>query len=176
MFPAVNIGCGWCSRTYEYVSTHMPPTRSRRSTRMTFCSRDRYRLATNRALSPARPAPTMQTSQLSTATSHGVTAEGWGPVIVATVRRSAAYVGAGAYCLVAGAARRRVRDYTTSSLLLASKATSKPSRCMKRGANRVSPAPRSRLPGVEAHDVLDGQPLGRTEVSALRVLGCVVLH
>jgi hypothetical protein len=60
--------------------------------------------------------------------------------------------------------------YSTSSLLLASKATSKPPRCTKRGANRVSPAPRSGLPGVEVHDVLDGQPLGRTEVSAVRVL------
>src|SRR6516165_4807687 len=44
----------------------MPPTRARRSMRMTFWSREWYRLAANRAFSPAMPAPTMQTSQVST--------------------------------------------------------------------------------------------------------------
>lgn len=57
----------------------------------------------------------MQTSQLSTATSRGATAEGWGPVIVATVRRSAAYVSAVAYWL--WVPRRGVEyvTYSTSS-------------------------------------------------------------
>src|ERR1700742_2826645 len=36
LLPAVNIPCGWCNRTYGYVSTLMSPTRRRRSTRMTF--------------------------------------------------------------------------------------------------------------------------------------------
>src|SRR5689334_9003623 len=65
MLPAVNMGWGWCSRTYGYVSTHMPPTRGRRSIRMIFWSGLRYVLATNSAFMPHRPAPTMHTSQSS---------------------------------------------------------------------------------------------------------------
>ena len=60
----------------------MPPTRARRSIRMTFWSRDRYRLAANRAFSPAMPAPTMQTSQVSTRA-------GWDPVITPPFRGEA---------------------------------------------------------------------------------------
>src|ERR1700677_1762706 len=115
MFPAVNMPCGWCRRTYGYVSTHMPPTRRRRSIRMTFWSRERYWLATNSALSPARPAPTMQTSHVSTSADCS-TGTGCNPGIIgAAFRRSTPRqrCGAGPRLCVGAATTHRVIDYST---------------------------------------------------------------
>jgi hypothetical protein len=65
--PTVNIGWAWCKRTYSYVVFHISAGDALRSTTTTLSPADKWRLTANDALSPAMPAPKIQTSQSTTA-------------------------------------------------------------------------------------------------------------